>query len=307
MGKEVFDAGGLGRQVFSEVQEALQMDVAALCFESNAETLRRTDNAQIALFTVSVAMYRALAEAMDAAGHGPPRPVAMAGHSVGEYSALACAGVLSVQDGARLVRRRGDLMARAGALRPGGMAAVLGLDAAVVESACAEVSRKDHEVVTANYNCPGQLVISGDRAAVDEACGRLKESGAKRCMPLNVSGAFHSPLMGDAAAAMGEALRRTSFYARPGTTPVISNVAAEPVSDPDGWPALLERQLLYPVRWEQSVRRAIEMGAELFMECGPGEVLSGLLKRIDSGVRSLAVQDPDSVAEAVSAVGGVPA
>jgi [acyl-carrier-protein] S-malonyltransferase len=223
------------------------------------------------LFTVSVAAFRSL-HASDA--H------AMAGHSVGEYAALVCSGACSLEDGARLVQRRGDLMARAGTLRPGTMAAVLGMEEDAVSDVCATVSSADACVVVANFNSPGQVVISGDVSAVSRACEELKSQGAKRCIPLNVSGAFHSPLMEDAADAMSEALRRVTFQV--GNCPVVSNVTAEPGED---WATLLTKQLKSPVLWTQSVRKMLEMGVEEFVECGPGDVLCGLMKRIAADAR----------------------
>lgn len=261
MGKEAFETPA-GRTVFDAVSEAIGKDVAALCFDSDEETLRRTENAQIALFTASVASYQSSPQ---------PGVVVMAGHSVGEYAALACAGVLSVTDGAKLVARRGELMAEAGRTRPGAMAAVLGLDAETVSRSLPS----DGVVVVANDNCPGQVVISGEAEAVKQAAEALKTAGAKRCLPLNVSGAFHSPLMAHAAEKMRDAVATVDFSA--GALPVVSNVTAQPESD---WPELLVRQLVSPVRWTESVQTMLATGAEEFVEFGPGDVLTGLLKRI---------------------------
>jgi [acyl-carrier-protein] S-malonyltransferase len=282
MCREIHDAFSEASAVFHEVTEATGLDLRTLCFGTDEETLRQTQNAQLALFTVSVATFRALGPAPDC--------VAMAGHSVGEYAALVCAGALSVADGARLVQRRGDLMARSGALRPGAMSAVLGLEDGVVEGVCQAVTTGDRVVVVANYNCPGQVVISGDPQGVEEACRLLKEAGAKRCLPLNVSGAFHSPLMKEAATAMGEALKDVRIEGS--RCPVISNVTAMPGED---WPRLLERQLESPVLWTDSVREMLDMGAIEFLECGSGDVLSGLLKRISSDASGLAVNSVEAV------------
>lgn len=282
MGKSIHDAYAEAREAFDEVGEATGLDLRSLCFESDEETLRQTQNAQIALFTVSVATFRALGD--------HPTATAMAGHSVGEYAALVCAGVVSVEVGARLVQRRGDLMARAGALRPGAMAAILGLGDDDVDRLCMEATTGDMAVVVANYNSPGQVVVSGDSEAVAGACELAKQAGAKRCIQLNVSGAFHSPLMKDSAAAMGEALSQASFA--PSEVPVISNVTAEPGSE---WATLLQRQLESPVRWAPSVLKMREMGISTFVECGSGEVLTGLLKRIDPDAKGLAVNSPEGV------------
>ncbi len=286
MGKAFFDSSP---GVFTEVSQAVGFDVAALCFESDEETLRQTQNAQIALYTVGIVAFRALL-AID-----PQLPVrAAAGHSVGEYSALAAAGYLSVADGARLVRKRGETMATAGRERPGTMAAVLGLDRAAVEEEC----RKATGVcVVANDNCPGQLVISGDVDAVAEVGEALKAAGAKRVLPLNVSGAFHSPLMEAPAKVMGEALKEANFHK--GAIPVYCNVTAQPG---EGWPNLLEEQLKSPVRWTESVQNMAADGFDTFIECGHGAVLSGLIKRISPESKTLAVNDPASAHAAVEAI-----
>lgn len=287
MGKEIHDAFADARAVFDEVSEVTGLDVRKICFETDEDTLRQTRNAQIALFTVSVATYRALGR--------DPDCLAMAGHSVGEYAALTCAGVLALPDGATLVQRRGDLMARSGALRPGAMAAVLGMADSDVEAVCAAVSNENSVVVVANYNCPGQVVISGDAAAVEQACAMLRDAGAKRCLPLNVSGAFHSPLMKEAAQAMGESLKRIEIA--PARCPVISNVTAEPGDD---WANLLQRQLESPVRWTESIRKMLDMGANAFLECGPGDVLTGLLKRIAPEALGVPIHTPEAARNALA-------
>ena len=280
MGKEVHDLSEAAKHVFDTVSDALSLDVRKLCFETDEDTLRRTDNAQVALFTAGVATFEALRETV---AHAPS---AVAGHSVGEYAALAASGGITVADGAKLVAKRGDLMARAGSLRPGAMAAVLGMDDERLEALCAEITRPDYAVVPANFNSPGQVVISGDAAAVTEACEKAKAAGAKRCIPLNVSGAFHSPLMHEAAQSMAEALANTTFAES--TTPVVANVSAQPEHD---WRRLLEEQLRAPVRWTASVRTMRDMGIDTFVECGPGDVLTGLLRRIDGEAAGLSTGD----------------
>ena len=287
MGKALTEAHASASEVFDRVSEATGKDMRAVCWEADVETLRQTENAQLALFTASLAAYLAAAEA------SAFTPLVGAGHSVGEYAALAASGVLEVEDAARLVQRRGDLMASAGRLAPGTMAAVLGLDDETVERVCAEVSSDDAPVVAANYNSPGQVVISGAVAAVESACERLKEARAKRCLPLNVSGAFHSPLMREAAEAMAEALRQVEF--RRGTFPVVSNVLAQPVEDPTAWPDLLTRQLAEPVRWTASVTAMEKMGARLFAEFGTGAVLCGLVRRAVADAEALSVDSPETL------------
>lgn len=289
MGKEFYETCEDSRAVFDTVSEAIGRDAADLCFNSDEETLRQTENTQIALFTASLAISRALFSANKLS------PNCCAGHSVGEYTALAFAGILTVADGARLVMKRGELMARGGALRKGAMAAVLGMQDAEVERICAEVSRAGRDVVTANFNSPGQVVVSGDADAVEDACVKLKEAGAKRCLPLNVSGAFHSPLMQEASEAMRIALDQVEFSL--GDAPVISNVTAEPGSQ-EKWPELLERQLRSPVRWTQSVQAMCKRGVDLFIECGPGEVLTGLLKRIEPEAEGFALNSVEAIASA---------
>lgn len=292
MGQVLYERVPEAKAVFDEVSEATSIDMVNLCFRSDEDTLRQTQNAQLALYTCGVAAYRAL-------GTKGVTATKMAGHSVGEYAALAAAGIVSVADGGRLVQKRGDLMARSGNLRPGGMAAILGLERDALEAVCKSVSTPDSVAVIANDNCPGQLVISGDKEAVTRASAAATEAGAKRALPLNVSGAFHSPLMEEAAAAMGEALQVATFVE--GTAVVYANVTAAPQTDPTQWPVLLEAQLKNPVRWAESMQAMITDGVTSIVECGTGEVLCGLMKRISRDVPSSAVQDVASL-EAFNAV-----
>ncbi len=293
MGLDLYREDTFARQVFDEVERATGVDIAKLCFETDEETLRQTQNAQLALYTCGLAAWTALKAAVPALS-----PVAMAGHSVGEYAALAAAGVLSVEDGARLVQRRGDLMARAGSLRPGSMAAVLGLDRECVDRALSGV--KSGTVVVANDNCPGQLVISGDLDALPEASALCTELGAKRVLPINVSGAFHSPLMDESAAAMRGHLDEVVFH--DGSIPVYSNVTTDIGTN---WPDLLEKQLMNPVRWTESMQALLAKGVTTFIECGNGEVLSGLMKRIDKSATSIKVVDTVTRDVAVSTLGSI--
>lgn len=268
MGKEVYEASSASREVFENVAQTLGFDVSKLCFESDEETLRATNNAQIALFTVGVASYAASEQVADV----------FAGHSIGEYAALVCSKTLSLEDGARLVRKRGELMASAGDLTPGTMAAVLGLEILVISETLAAV---EGVVVVANDNCPGQTVISGAVDAVAAAIPLLQEAGAKRVLPLNVSGAFHSPLMTEPSQQMAQALADAVFQKG---KPVYANVTTKPVADPSEWRSILEQQLRDQVRWTDSVRNMITDGVTEFIEFGPGEVLCGMLKRIDKTV-----------------------
>lgn len=290
MGKELFSTRPEARAVFEAVQSATGIDVAKLCFESDEETLRQTQNAQIALYTCGVAAYKVL----DAHFREVVAVDGFAGHSVGEYAALTAAGILSVEDGAKLVQRRGELMAEAGKERPGTMAAVLGLDRDALEAICAETPGI---VVIANDNCPGQLVISGEVEAVLAASATASEKGAKRVMPLNVSGAFHSPLMESSAEQLAPALAAAEFKSG---GRVYSNVTAQPVVQDGKWPDLLVRQLKSPVRWTESIQNMVNEGVSVFIECGGGDVLSGLIKRIDREPKCFRVQDQESLENTVA-------
>ena len=278
MGQSLYEGSEAAKQVFEHVSRTLHTDIAKLCFESDEETLRATQNAQIALFTCGVAAYRAL----EVEG---VRAEVFAGHSIGEYAAHVCAGNIPLEVGATLVKKRGNVMAEAGKTHPGTMAAVLGLDADVIQEALKKVSGI---VVIANDNCPGQVVISGEVAAVEAAGPVLSEAGAKRVLPLNVSGAFHSPLMEGPSKEMAKALATVDFAFG---KPVYSNVTAKPVDNPVFWNELLEQQLRDSVRWTPSVQNMIADGVTQFIECGVGEVLCGLIKRISKDVTLSAVYD----------------
>jgi [acyl-carrier-protein] S-malonyltransferase len=294
MGRELHDASAAAQQVFDEASEALSLDVRQLCWEMDEGTLRQTQNAQVALFTCGVAAWRALNERARV-------PVAaMAGHSVGEYAALAAAEIVSLAEGARLVRRRGELMAESGGNRPGTMAAVLGLDHESLQAVCEEASTSESVAVIANDNCPGQLVISGDREAVERAGKLASERGAKRVLPLNVSGAFHSPLMEEPAREMARALRAELFHDGVRGVSVYSNVTAERVDGSSMWPSLLEAQLRSPVRWTESIAAMRRDGIETYIECGAGEVLCGLIRRISKEVATSAVYDAATLDAAAS-------
>lgn len=295
MGRELYEAVHESREVFKAIQSSTMIDIAALCFNTDEDTLRKTENAQMALYASGLAAYMAIRPSL-------PAEHVLAGHSVGEYAAVVGSGALHTESGAKLVQKRGDLMSRAGALRPGTMAAVLGLDRDALAAVCADASTADEVAVIANDNCPGQLVISGDVAAVERAGKLASERGAKRVLPLNVSGAFHSPLMEDSAVAMGQALAIAPWHEQRLT--VYANVTASPVEHGREWADLLERQLKSPVRWTESVERMIADGVDTFIECGAGEVLSGLVKRVSKEVTTLKVNDMASLAEAKEALAG---
>lgn len=277
MAADLYDRFPEARDVIDAADRLLDVPLKERMFgaggdpQAEQEALMQTDVAQPALFVHSLAAFAVLA----ARNH---RPDAAAGHSLGEYSALAAAGALDVEEGLRLVRLRGQLMARAGAHRPGAMAAVLQLDADVLERVCREATEAgEGEVVPANYNAPGQIVISGDRAAVERAMAAAAAAGARRVVPLPVSGAFHSPLMAEAAGGLAEALAAASI--RPPAFPVYLNVTAAPTTDPEEIRRRLLEQLTAPVRWVQTLEAMRADGVRRFVEVGAGTVLSGLVKR----------------------------
>ncbi len=286
MGKSVAEEFAVARRLFEEADEILGYRLSALCFEGIEEDLRQTIHAQPALFVTSVAVWSALGELVELT------PVCVAGHSVGEYAALVAAGALDWQDGLKLVRARAQAMQEAAERSAGTMAAVLGLDADTVETACRQASSVG-VVVVANRNCPGQVVISGEVDAVARAGELCKEQGAKRVLPLRVSGAFHSPLMAPAAERFREALQAVTF--RTPKIPVVANRTADVLADNTDFVALLTEQLLHSVRWEESVRRMWDLGARQFAELGPGDVLSGLIRRTVPEAQTLNVHTAEQV------------
>jgi [acyl-carrier-protein] S-malonyltransferase len=273
MGRDLADGYPEARTAFEEADEALGSSLSKLCWDGPESELTLTINAQPAILVHSVAVWRIIEKRA-------PTVTLAAGHSLGEFSAYVAAGSLSFGDAVRTVRRRGELMYRSGTERPGTMAAVIGLDDAVVDAVCADSSaRGDGVVIAANFNAPGQVVISGDLPAVRRAEGALKEAGAKRVLPLNVSGAFHSPLMSVAENGLREQLE--SVELKDPRFPVVSNVTAQPVRSAGDAKQLLVEQLTSAVRWVASVQAMRAAGVGEFWEIGPGSVLTGLLKRID--------------------------
>jgi len=288
MGQDLAERFELARQTFQEADEALGFGLSSLMWEGPEDELRATHNAQPAILAHSIAVYRIIADQLGEVRCG-------AGHSLGEFSAYVAAGALDFADALRTVRRRGQLMFESGEERPGTMAAILGLEDEVVERVCSEASAEDGVVVPANYNSPGQLVISGDRIAVERAIELAREAGARRALELNVSGAFHSPLMGVAEAGLEEQLERVTFDDP--AWPVISNVAADWVEDGAEAKRLLIRQLTSAVRWTESMHAIRAAGVDDFLELGPGNVLTGLLRRIDRGAECKAIGTADQVEE----------
>ncbi|MGI9183312.1 MAG: ACP S-malonyltransferase [Longimicrobiaceae bacterium] len=280
MGRELAEHFPQARELFREADEVLGVELSRLCWEGPEEELTRTVNAQPAILVHSVAVWRLV--------HDARLPVALAaGHSLGEFSAYVAAGALEFGDAVRTVRLRGELMLRSGEERPGSMAAVLGLDDEQVERVCREASGGGGVVVPANYNAPGQIVVSGDVEALERAGQLLRAAGARRVLPLNVSGAFQSPLM--QVAERGLAAQLGAVEMRAPAFPVVSNVTAAPVRDPEDARRLLVEQLTSPVRWVASVQTMVDAGITRFLEVGPGSVLTGLLRRIAPDVKGRAL------------------
>jgi [acyl-carrier-protein] S-malonyltransferase len=286
MGRSLADAHPEAAETFQEADDILGFGLSELMWEGPEEELIETRNAQPALLTHSVAVVRVLGSTVDAAS-------VAAGHSLGEFSAHVAAGTLSFADALQAVRLRGRLMFEAGEARPGTMAAILGLDDDTVREVCVRVSTDGSTVVPANLNSPGQVVISGDLDAVDRAMVAAGEAGARRTVPLNVSGAFHSPLMKPAREGLREGLDAVKFD-RP-RFPIISNVLAAPVTDGDRARELLIEQLTSPVRWAESVHAMVEQGVDRFLELGTGSVLTGLNRRNAKGVSTTPVGTAEDV------------
>jgi [acyl-carrier-protein] S-malonyltransferase len=286
MGKDVAERFPEARDTFAAIDEALGTPLSRIMWEGPEDELTLTHNAQPAILAHSAAVLAVVGDGLGAA--------AAAGHSLGEYSAHIAAGSLVATEAARLVRRRGELMLDAGRRRPGAMSAVLGLDPAQVELACREASADGAVAVPANLNSPEQTVISGDPAAVARAGDGCKARGAKRVVPLKVSGAFHSPLMAPAAAGLAEALAGSDF--RDPRYPVVANATAEPVRRASDATRLLIEQLTAPVRWTACMRAAADLApGAVFVEIGPGNVLAGLLRRIVPEARAVTLGTADEV------------
>ena len=283
-------------QTFVEAADALGYDLWALIQEGDSDALNMTEITQPALLASSVALWRSWRAA------GGAIPSFFAGHSLGEFSALVCSGAIAFADGLRLVRARGKAMQEAVPAGEGAMAAVIGLDDAKVDALCKATADDLQAVVAAvNYNSPGQIVIAGDTAAVTEAGQRCKDAGAKRAMALPVSAPFHTTLMRPAADTLSIELEQISVSAP--DIPVIHNVHAQTETSPATIRALLVKQTYSPVRWTQCIKAMSEKGVSVFVECGPGKVLTGLLRRIDKAAESFAIEAPDELAAAVSIVG----
>ena len=293
MGRSLFEAESAARARFEEADAILGCGLSRLCFEGPEEDLKQTENTQPALYVCSAA-------AVDALRARGVEPRASAGHSLGEYAALYAAGCFDFETGLRLVSARGRAMAEAGRSAPGAMAAVMGLSIERAEALCEEASAADGPVVVANDNSPGQIVISGDPEAVKRACALAKDVGAKRALPLPVSGAFHSPLVEAARKTMEEQLASAEICAP--RCAFVPNVAARPVSDPDAIRRHLVEQITGRVRWVESIRAVAAEGVSGAFEVGPGKVLAGLSRRIDKNLPVHAAGTPEEIAAAISAV-----
>ena len=293
MGRDLWERYPAARALFEEADEALGFSLSELCFNGPEEELKQTAVTQPAVFVHSVAAWRLLA----ARG---AEPACTAGHSLGEYSALVAAGALEFAEGLQLVKRRGELMQQAGAERPGTMAAIIGLDDEQVVELCQQAAEAGI-VVPANFNAPGQLVVSGEEAGVARLGELANEAGAKRVIPLPVSGAFHSPLMEPAARQMEGLLRQAALQAP--RVPVITNVTARPLEDPEELRQNLVDQITQPVRWTESIQCLSGMGIGTALEIGPGAVLKGLARRIERKLEVHSAGQAEEIEAAVAAIG----
>ncbi len=292
MGKALAEQFPAARAVFDQADQALEFPLSKLCFEGPEEELKLTANTQPAILTTSVAAYRVLEEKGIA-------PDYVAGHSLGEYSALVASGCLSLPEAVVTVRNRGTYMQEAVPAGQGAMAALLGLPLPEVQQVC-EQAAQGQVVVPANLNSPGQIVISGHKEAVERAAQAAKDAGAKRAVLLPVSAPFHSSLLQPAAARLESDFQRIRFSGL--SIPLVTNVDAEVIETPQAARAALLRQVPAPVRWEESMRKLIELGCDCFIEVGPGKVLAGLLRQIDRSVRVLSVEDPASLEKTLAAL-----
>ena len=295
MGKDLADSFAEAKRIFEEADDALGFSISRLCFEGPAEELQLTENTQPAILAVSAASLAVLRS------EGLAKPDYVAGHSLGEYSALYAAGALSLADALRTVRARGQYMQQAVPVGVGAMAAILGADLAVVESACEE-AREGQVCSPANINSPGQIVIAGNAEAIDRAIDLLKARGAKRAVKLNVSAPFHCALMQPAQEKLANDLGHLQFQDL--HTPLVTNVDAAANTDGDRARDALIRQVSAPVRWRESVELLVREGVNTFIEVGPGKVLGGLLRQIDRSVKSLNVEDTASLNATLAACGG---
>lgn len=286
MGKDFYENSPLSREIFDRASELLDLDMKALCFEEN-DNINITEYTQAALVTTSVAMLRVLEEK-------GVSPDVCAGLSLGEYCALVASKVMSFDDAVKTVRQRGILMQEAVPLGLGAMCAVIGLDGQVIANVCDDIEG----VSVANYNCPGQIVISGKKEAVEEAAEKLKEAGARRCVMLNVSGPFHSAMLTEAGEKLYEVLKDVEL--KDFTIPYVTNVTAEYVTDTKNIKELLKKQVSSSVKWQQSIEKMIENGVDTFVEIGPNKTLASFVKKINKEVRIFNIEKWEDVDTVVS-------
>ncbi len=277
MGKDLYESNSEAKQMFDRANEILGFNITELMFAGTDEDLKQTRVTQPAIYLHSVILARTLGSSF--------QPDMTAGHSLGEFSALVAAKALSFEDGLRLVKARAFAMQKACELQPSTMAAILNLEDIIVENICSEITANGEVVVPANYNCPGQLVISGSIAGINDACEKMKVAGAKRALVLSVGGAFHSPFMEPARAELAAAISATEIKSP--ICPIYQNVFATPVIDPVKIKENLIAQLTAPVRWTQTIQNMITDGAEKFIEVGPGKVLQGLVKKISKDMEAV--------------------
>lgn len=287
MGQRVYEVSESARRIFNQADDVLGYSISSLCFNGPAEELEDTVNAQPAIFTVSVAYLEALRERSRSVGKSIA-PVYVAGHSLGEFTALVAAGVLDFRDALVLVRERGRLMKQSGEERPGGMAAIIGLEREELERVCEEAGEVGI-VVLANDNCPGQSVISGELAALERAMQIAEERGARRAVRLGISIASHSPLMERAAQQLNDLVARMPL--RDPEVPIVANITGQILTTVDDVRAEIAQHVLMPVQWSSSVKEMVNGGVTTFLEVGPGQVLSGLIRRIKRDVQTLSAKD----------------
>ena len=314
MGSDIYAESSAARQVFETVDEALGFPLSNLCFQGPEDVLRETINAQPAIVTVSLALLAALQEALspDYSWSSPLVPSYTAGHSVGEYAALVASGAIDLRDAVMLVRERGRLMHHEGTVCPGGMAAIIGMDEAALQEICQQATADSvanlpphahpgqGQVTIANFNAPGQIVISGEQDALALAMELAKVRGAKRVIPLAVSGAFHSPVMRPAAAGLAPAVAAANIG--DAVIPVIGNIDALPLTDAGAIREELTQQIASSVQWTRTIELMVSLGVTTFLEIGPGQALTGMVKRIAKGTTTLNVSNSEDIQKVVGII-----
>ncbi len=316
MGADVYEASKAARHVFATFDEVLGFELSTLCFQGPEDQLRTTTNAQPAIVAVSLAYLAAFQEALSpqhSSWSSPLAPAYTAGHSVGECTALVAGGALDLKEVAYLVGERGRLMHEEEEACPGSMAAIIGLDAEILQAVCEEATRRCLEelgtksthpgqghVILANHNAPGQIVISGEQHALETACALAKERGAKRAIPLSVSGAFHSPVMEPATVGLARFLQEANIHNA--TIPIISNITAEPITDSHVLRTELAQQVARSVQWTRTIEYLTSVGITTFFEIGPGQALAGMIKRIAKGVTIINIGNVAQIEKAVAQV-----